>query len=82
MKFLSTLFFLLFVCYSAKLQAQGAKLSVQGVLRNADGSAVDNGKYDLTFKLYTTQTGGAQEWVETQTDVNLNGGIYSVLSVQ
>jgi hypothetical protein len=60
-----------------QLQAQ-ATLSVQGTLQNFDGTAVDNGQYDITFKLYTTDAGGTPIWTEVQS-VNLIGGVYSVL---
>lgn len=59
------------------LQAQ-ANLSVQGTIQNFDGSAVDNGSYDVTFKLYSTESGGTAVWSETQS-VNVVGGVYSVL---
>lgn len=59
------------------LQAQ-ANLSVQGTIQNFDGSAVDNGSYDVIFKLYTTESGGTAVWSETQS-VNVVGGVYSVL---
>ena len=62
---------------STTLQAQ-ATLSVQGTVQNFDGSAVENGEYDITFKLYETDAGGTPIWEETQT-VNVNGGVYSVL---
>ena len=60
-----------------QLQAQ-ASLSVQGSLQNFNGTAVDNGVYDITFKLYTTDAGGTPIWTEVQS-VNLIGGVYSVL---
>jgi len=62
---------------AAALQAQ-TTLSVQGTVQNFDGSAVENGEYDITFKLYETDAGGTPIWEETQT-VNVNGGVYSVL---
>lgn len=76
------LFYTLFLCsfaLSAKLIAQGATLSVQGVIKNSDGSAVDNGKYDLTFKLYDVISGGTEIWTETQSQLTVTGGIYSAL---
>ncbi len=75
-------FYTLFLCsfaLSANLIAQGATLSVQGVIKNSDGSAVDNGKYDLTFKLYTVETGGSDIWTEDQSQLPVTGGIYSAL---
>lgn len=59
------------------LNAQ-TNLSVQGTIQNFNGSAVDNGLYDVIFKLYTTDAGGAAVWSETQS-VQVTGGVYSVL---
>ena len=76
------LFYTLFLCFfafSANLIAQGATLSVQGVIKNSDGSAVDNGKYDLTFKLYDAISGGTALWTEDQSQITVTGGIYSAL---
>ncbi len=56
-----------------------ATLSVQGVIKNSDGSAVDNGKYSLTFKLYSVSSGGTAVWSETQNNIQVTGGIYSAL---
>ncbi len=68
-----------FLAGAQRACAQGqATLSIQGVLQNFNGSAVDNGQYDITFKLYTTDAGGTALWTETQT-VTLTGGVYSVL---
>jgi hypothetical protein len=67
---------LLLAC--GQLQAQ-ATLSVQGnIIQNFTGAAIDNGTYDITFRLYTTDTGGSPLWSETQS-VNMIGGVYSVL---
>ncbi len=53
-------------------------LSVQGTVQNFNGSAVDNGLYDIVFSLYTTETGGTAVWFESQS-VPVTGGVYSVL---
>jgi hypothetical protein len=77
---LFTFNFILFICllvFAQNAQAQ-ATLSIQGVLQNFNGSAVDNGQYDITFRLYTTDAGGTALWSETQT-VTVTGGVYSVL---
>ena len=68
----------LLVAFAAQLQAQ-AVLGIQGVIKNADGSAVSNGKYSLQFKLYTAASGGTAVWTETQPQVQVTGGIYSAL---
>ncbi len=56
---------------SAQLFAQNASLSVQGVLRSPNGTAVDDGNYDLTFKIYTQESGGTEIWTETQSGVQV-----------
>lgn len=53
-----------------------ATLSIQGIIQKSNGAAVDDGKYDLTFKLYTMASGGAPVHTETQT-ISVAGGIYS-----
>ena len=65
--------------FAKNLFAQTASLSIQGVLRNANGTAVENGKYPLTFKLYTQEVSGTHIWEEIIDEVNVEGGIYSVI---
>lgn len=69
----------LFVAFAVQMQAQAAlsTLSIQGILKKTDGTALDNGQYDLTFKLYTVLAGGTAIWTEIQTGVKVGGGIYS-----
>jgi len=66
---------LLLAC--AQLHAQ-ATLSVQGTIQRSTGAAVDDGDYDITFRLYTAPTGGSPVWSETQSGVEIIGGVYSV----
>jgi len=61
------------------LFAQSANLSVQGVLRTAEGTAVENGDYDITCRLYTQATLGNPIWEEIIPDVKIKGGIYSIV---
>lgn len=61
------------------LYSQGAKLSVQGVLRKSNGTVVDDGNYSLTFRIYNVSEGGSSLWSETQSEVEVNSGVYSVL---
>ncbi len=42
-------------------------VSYQGLLRNADGTLVPNGNYQLTFRLYGAAAGGTALWTELQT---------------
>jgi microcystin-dependent protein len=59
--------------------AQELPVVIQGVLKNADGTAFANGTYSLTFKLYLSSEGDATPiWSETQNNVRVDAGIYSV----
>jgi hypothetical protein len=73
----SVLLLFCLLAFAQNAQAQ-ATLSVQGSLQNFNGTAVDNGQYDITFRLYTTDAGGTAIWTEVQS-VSLIGGVYSVL---
>lgn len=72
---LSIICLTLFV-FSATAQ-QVKKISVQGFLKDGTGKAVADGPQDITFKLYSTETGGTAAWTGTQT-VKVTGGVYSV----
>ena len=56
-----------------------ATLSIQGTIQKSFGGAVDDGKYSLTFRLYTGESGGTPVWSETQGDIEVIGGVYSAL---
>lgn len=67
---------------ASEATAQSANLSFQGILKKANGLAVDDGNYDLTFRLYDVETGGSAANIkheETINDVEIAGGIYSVI---
>lgn len=68
------------ICHALALSSQNATLSVQGVLKNSDGSTVADGSdYTLTFKLWDAETGGTAVWQETKTNVTILGGLYEVV---
>ena len=77
MKQFLSIFFFLCLAFSFQLQAQ--TLSIQGVIKNSDGTAAEDGDYSITFRLYTVATGGSHVWEETQNAVEVNGGTYSAL---
>lgn len=52
-------------------------LSVQGILKKANGVAVDDGTYSMTFRLYTAESGGTAIWSENQSNIDVSSGIYS-----
>lgn len=55
-------------------------ISFQGRLTDAvSGNPVLDGTYDLTFRLYDAASGGTLLWSETQTGVQVSGGLYHVL---
>ncbi len=51
-------------------------LSIQGVLRNTDGSTVSDGARNFDFLLYEATSGGSAVWCETQT-LTVTNGVYS-----
>ena len=52
-------------------------LNIQGILRDADGQAVADGDYQLSFYLYDAETGGSYIWNETHSSVSIANGVYS-----
>ncbi len=73
----SLIFLIMFM--SGLVNAQIPKtLSYQGVLTDASGTAVTDGSYSLTFKLYESATSGPLVWEETQS-VTVANGIFSVI---
>lgn len=73
-QFKSILFFL-----SLAFSFQAQTLSIQGVVKNSDGTAAPDGDYEITFSLYTVETGGSNVWEETQNEIEVKGGTYSAL---
>ena len=54
----------------------GENDSDDAVLKNFDGSIVDDGDYDIELKLYTETTGGTEIWTEPQT-ITTVGGVFN-----
>lgn len=73
---LSALFFVL------GLQAAWGQIpqtvSYQGVLTDVSGTAVPDGNYNVTFKLYDAATGGTELWSEEQS-VDVSNGLFNVI---
>src|SRR6187431_982810 len=61
-----------------KLHAQ-ASLSIQGILKKSNGVAVEDGTYNITFRLYSVPVGGSYLWEEPQNNVEVSSGIYSTI---
>ena len=53
-------------------------MSYQGVLAQSNGSAVPDGNYSLTFRLYSADTGSVPLWTEAQ-NVAVVKGIFNVI---
>lgn len=64
---------------AGSLFAQNATLSVQGVITKSDNTAVDDGQYPISFRLWTAESGGTMVHEETIQQVEATGGVYSVL---
>lgn len=79
MKFLCSLLVILSVVvpFTADAGVPGT-ISYQGVLTDAGGSAVPDGDYSLTFRLYDTPSGGSHLWEETKV-VTVSKGIFSAI---
>lgn len=58
------------------LFAQKQAMSIQGVLRDANGTSVPDASYSIKFNLYTALVGGVLKWSETQSIPVVNG-VYS-----
>jgi hypothetical protein len=74
---ISVLLLFCLLAFTQNAQAQ-ATLSVQGSIQKSTGAAIDDGDYAITFKFYTSETGGTDIWSETQDPVEIIGGVYSV----
>jgi hypothetical protein len=70
--------------FSAPLAAPPApvsvpeKVSLEGLLTNASGRPLASGAYTMTFKVWDAATQGNLKWSETQPNVPVTNGFYSV----
>ena len=84
MKRKSLLFSLVLLTASLVLMSQSGlsqipqTMSYQGVLANADGTAVADGVYSLTFRLYIAGIGTTAKWQETHSSVPVIDGLFNV----
>jgi hypothetical protein len=69
--------FVLCCLLSVSVTSAQQRISIQGTLKKANGSPLDDGYYRVTFKLYGALTGGNALWQETTDSVEVSGGIYS-----
>ena len=49
-------------------------MSYQGLMKDSDGKLLEDGKYQLTFKLYDSQDGSESLWKEDQT-IEIKSGV-------
>lgn len=73
---------LLLVVASISLFAQSGKISVQGILKNFNGTVATDGSYDMEFNIYTSASGGTAIWTETQSGadaVEVESGVYNTV---
>lgn len=56
-----------------------ASLNIQGIIRKATGTILDDGTYSMTFRIYTVSSGGSPLWSETQNNVDVASGVYGTL---
>lgn len=54
-------------------------ISYQGKLMQPSGAAVRDGTYSIQFAIYDVPTGGTALWSETNSSVQVKGGLFSVL---
>ena len=72
-----SLLFCLFIVARSGAQSK-PPLSVQGTLKNSDGTSVADGNFNMTFRLYTASSGGSAVWTESHSNVPVRAGVYSV----
>lgn len=66
------------IFFVASLQSQlsSPRVSIQGTLKDNNGSVVEDGEYSVTFRLYNSATGGTALWSE-EAIISVAGGIYN-----
>lgn len=56
-----------------------ATLNIQGIVRKSTGANLDDGTYTMTFRLYTTSSGGTNIWSETHDNMDVTSGVYGAV---
>lgn len=75
LKFASAVIFL-FTLVTGLSAQNTTVIAFQGILKTAGGAPVDDGTYQIKFRLYNVSSGGTKLWEETAS-VKTVGGIYS-----
>jgi hypothetical protein len=79
MKKILQLICLFFVMHSVSNMYGQATLNIQGIVRKSTGANLDDGTYSMTFRLYTTSSGGSNIWSETHDNMDVTSGVYSAV---
>lgn len=77
MKKILQLICLFYVMHSVSNMYGQATLNIQGIVRKSTGANLDDGTYSMTFRLYTTSSGGSNIWSETHDNMDVTSGVYS-----
>lgn len=71
--------FVVVLLFGGILYAQVPKvISYQGRVADAFGNPI-NGTRNITFRLYSSSSGGSYVWSETHNNVNISNGLYNVM---
>src|SRR5260370_620489 len=73
------LFVLSVASFGAAHAAVPSTMSYQGLLTDNTGTALPDGSYSLTFRIYNVATSGTALWTETKPAVSLSRGEFSVI---
>jgi hypothetical protein len=76
LRFILAVFSLVLSINGLNAQANNPLIAFQGILKNSSGGPVDDGTYQIKFRLYNVSNGGNPLWEETAS-VKTTGGIYS-----
>lgn len=77
---LFTLYFIPLLCQPLCIYSQSpTTLNIQGVLNNANGLPVADGKYTVTFRVYDSPVGDVITWSELQPNVDVRQGVFSTI---
>jgi len=70
---------LICLMYSVSDMYGQATLNIQGIIRKSSGANLDDGTYSMTFRLYTSSSGGTSIWSETNNNMDVTSGVYGVV---
>jgi hypothetical protein len=79
MKKILQLICLIFLMHSVSDLHGQATLNIQGIVRKSTGANLDDGTYSMTFRLYTTSSGGTNIWSESHDNMDVTSGVYGAV---